>query len=796
MAKFDIKKSAINHVEKVVFGIVVVVVLMGLIGTQWSPYQGTPGEILQRVNTGEVNLAGNRWPEEEREKFQDTETDPVVDGTLYASVDPRPWELSERMFKLAEGQDEPVREPELDAPESLIATSSRVFLRMADEPESLSEEEELASLSTEEEPEDSIFGDELAERPAGAGGLGGGYPGGYDSGQAQGYGDLAIELGYNGGYDGDYDSSYGSSYPGGYGGGGYGGPGGPGMSGPSLPKQNGQGYHFVAVRAVFPLWDQIKKFAEATNTSTRMAAALFQIVDFELERQMLQPDGKTWGPWEPVDINVAFDVLDNVAGFEPDVVNSVITNSVITMPLPMRISGAWINTATHERIKNFVLSKDEMEIELKMNEALLKKLADSKKQIVETRVKRGGFNDFQFDSGEMQSQLMGYGNPYGGGGYGGGYGGSGYGGGYDGGGYDGGGYPGGYGGSSFGGSGRRGRGRNKSTETNPTMQTLVDEIAEGAEDETATKKKIEEWINGRLSAVGQLLLFRYFDFSVEPGRSYQYRVRFVLENPNFGKRIADAGGLQHVVEGETRTTDWSNVTDPVRVDDELMFFLTEVSSPRSTRVLPTAKVDVYQWDTEYGTMVNQKIEVHPGQDLAGTADAEVIDLGEQTMEQEKYTFTADTYLVDAIEDLRIDSDFHSGELVEASLQLKLPRGYSDRFRNDGQILVKNRDGMLERHDESEQASKREYMQKYMEEQKKVYSYLDRSALASSPYAGGYGGYGGEGDYDGGYGSGMGMYGEIGATGRRDRSVLRKRRSGSSGSRSRGTGGTSGYPGGR
>ncbi len=36
-------------------------------------------------------------------------------------------------------------------------------------------------------------------------------------------------------------------------------------------------------------------------------------------------------------------------------------------------------------------------------------------------------------------------------------------------------------------------------------------------------------------------LLRFFDFSVEPGKSYIYRVSLALKNPNFG---VDAGKLE------------------------------------------------------------------------------------------------------------------------------------------------------------------------------------------------------------------------------------------------------------
>ena len=33
--------------------------------------------------------------------------------------------------------------------------------------------------------------------------------------------------------------------------------------------------------------------------------------------------------------------------------------------------------------------------------------------------------------------------------------------------------------------------------------------------------------------MGRLLLFRYFDFSIEPGNAYRYRVKLKMRNPNY-----------------------------------------------------------------------------------------------------------------------------------------------------------------------------------------------------------------------------------------------------------------------
>ena len=764
MAKVDFKKAAINHVEKVVFGIVMLVVLIGLAGAKWSPYKGTPEEIVNKVKTGKRNLVGHQWPEEEKSQFPLVKTDVKVNRALYASIDPRPLESSIEPVVDPRGGNEPVREPVLKAPEELIASAARVFLHLAGTDEETSLDEESEDATTEEEGEDEVVIDELLVRDNVASGAGSGLLGG------ESYESYAMELDYE---EEDMEDMYASSYGSGGEGFDYSGLGleGEGMEMAKPPRLNGQGYHFVSVRAVFPLRDQISKFADATNQSYQQAAMNFEIIDFELQRQMKQPGPNPWPEgdegWEKVDINVAKDILDQTAGFEADVVNSVVTNGVITMPLPMRVSGQWRNQATHERIKNFVLSDEQVKMEMEMNRALLQEAVESKKTLRQSKVERGGFHDFQFDSREIQGSLLGSENIYGMGmGMGMGYGGSS-----------------GYGGSegammSSGSSGRR---SSRTAAAKSPLDQLIERLADDAEDPKEREAAIREWIVERASVDGELLLFRYFDFSVEPGRTYRYRVRFTLQNPNFGKRIADAGGLAHVVAGETRTTDWSNITAETTVPDDTRYFLTRINEPRgSSRLLPSAQMDVYHWDSKYGTMVNKAFEVRMGQPIAEELDVEVIDAAGQSVEEVEYAFQDESFLIDAIEDLEIDRTFHNNDRMDDSLRLELMRGHRDNFRNQPKVLMKNEEKEIVAHTDSSQEKAHKYMQKYIEQQKDVTFKHLFDAQEALTDASGFGEYsellGGEGESYGGYGGSgeMGMYGAP-----RTRNSLRRKSSRSS-----------------
>ena len=776
MAKINFKEAALNHVEKVIFGIIMLLVLLGLAGTKWSHYDGTPHEITERVAKGRTVLKANRWNSEEnadiRAAFALTQEDApanVIYQALANPIDVVQFEMSDKIYKDPAGADEPLREPDLLAPQDLIATSGRVFVEIPldpEEDESELDEDGTLAMAEEEDPEEGIL-DEFLDRTNVATGAAGMMD---DEGYGGMYADYAMELAYDEGYDG---GEYGESYDEGLGYPGMGGIGGVAAG----PTRNGQGYHFASVRAVVPIRDQIRKYAEAIHQPYQVASVLFDIIDFELERQTKQPGEDPWsGPWEEVDINVATDVLESALGFDPEVVNSMITNAVITMPLPSRVSGRWKTQATHPRIEEFVLSDEEMALEVELNKKMLEELVEQKKAIKSTTIERGGFSTLRFDTRQMQSDLFG-GSMYGGMGM---YGGMDIGmgmGGYGGEGYDDGGYGGGMGMAMAMGRGGGAAGGRRGAPSEDPLQKLIDKMVEGEDTPQEQQDVLKEWISERISVSGELFLFRYLDFSVEPGKTYRYRVRLELKNPNFGRRAGDAGGLQHVVEGETRKTDWSNVTDEVTVMDDVSYFVRSIREAHGNRIFPSARMDVFQWDSEHGTTMNQVFEVDLGQKIADKIDTTVINPAENLYEVQSYQFTDEDFVVDAIEDLAIDRKFHSGDRVDPAFQVNMMKGANSMFVLKSVALVHAKGEGLTAIDEAAQAKQYEAMKNYLGQQETAFDYLQQQAEAVA----GLGAYGGEygGEYDEGM---MGMYGMMGEFGmggmmgeggRRTRDSLRK-----------------------
>ncbi|HWL10966.1 MAG TPA: hypothetical protein VNQ76_21335, partial [Planctomicrobium sp.] len=382
MAKKNIKELALNHVEKVVFGILALVALLAVAGSQWSPYSGTPGEITQKVTQGMQTWKANTWPEDEQQTYvitQEAAPANIVYERIYKELSPASIEMSGRMSVNLLGGDEPVREPELVAVQNPIVSGGRVLLEILTEgpaettPQKQTMEPALAA--------DDNIPDEFrkSRTAAGAGGRG-------DEGMLE----------YSVSMEPTMSGMEGMET------------GGPTMN------LNGQGYHFVSVRGVFPLRDQILKFADAIHRNYHQTASIFDIIDFELERQVAQPVTQPgqdpWtGPWEPIDLQAAFDILEKAAGFDAEVVNSTITNAVITMPLPTRISGEWRNQATHPQIEKFTLTDAQIALETEMQRKLLQEAALQKKQMDSAVTRRGGFAGNVIDSRQLEADMLGVG---------------------------------------------------------------------------------------------------------------------------------------------------------------------------------------------------------------------------------------------------------------------------------------------------------------------------------------------------------------------------------------------------
>lgn len=621
MAKLDMKRFAIQHVEKLIFGVVGLFCLYAIWGADWTPYRGTPREITDKVATSEKALKDHAWPESEIASYRLTnEQSPanVLHQRLVADIDsskfPLPSKMSIDWFNL----NEPVQEPLLLAAKAPLANSARAFLERVDLPAEVEVPQSPATgpVQQDDQPDvDDEFRRGTAARAAGSGVLGGDSRGGGNSPQEEFSASpedyITDAMHYLSNEDRE---SMASSYD--------------AISLAPKTATKGKGYSFVAFRALFPLRDQINNYMTAIHRSYDDAAALFQIVDCQVERREMTGRSGQWSEWSPVEYQIAEDILRG-QNLQMDPVDSLITNPVITMPLPARITGEWRDLAKHPQIEKFELSEAQMDFEYEMNKiALLESAVVQKSQQNAPRTRTGGFSQFGMDNRQNVARMLGGRSAYGTMNL-----------------------PGMGGAAAAGGA----------APANADMDELVKNLAKysGTNENKKQEELIKQWLRKQVDARGELLLIRYLDFGVQPGRTYSYRVRLVVSNPNFGQSLNAAKGMQHVIEGETRETPWSDPTEAIYVEPETHYFVKSVTEP-SNKVFPVTNFDIFEWNVDKGTTVNASLPVDLGAYVGGEQKTKVIDAAKNILEEGvNYKFKSPDYLVDAASGIPIDRAFHS-----------------------------------------------------------------------------------------------------------------------------------------
>ena len=93
-------------------------------------------------------------------------------------------------------------------------------------------------------------------------------------------------------------------------------------------------------------------------------------------------------------------------------------------------------------------------------------------------------------------------------------------------------------------------------------------------------------------------LFRFFDFDVAPTKQYCYRLKLVLENPNFGLDLAHLE-KPDLAQGETRETPWSKTSTAVRVPI-LEWLMAGAVGPLNGDSEPDGNVAVKTWVQNFG----------------------------------------------------------------------------------------------------------------------------------------------------------------------------------------------------
>lgn len=122
------------------------------------------------------------------------------------------------------------------------------------------------------------------------------------------------------------------------------------------------------------------------------------------------------------------------------------------------------------------------------------------------------------------------------------------------------------------------------------------------------------------------------DLSVERGREYRYRVRYALTNPVYGRSgLLRQEDRQSASEPELWTA-WSEWSEPVRVEPEVYYFLTQASTGGLQGAVASVEVYAFRWgywrrgtaDLQPGDRVHGQIEFP---DVAGEGARDVAQQG-------------------------------------------------------------------------------------------------------------------------------------------------------------------------
>ncbi len=668
-----IKTLLLKHGEKIILGLVAMFVLMSLVGTQWTSFKKVPGELTDKLSRAdEIIEKKSPWPEEEKAKYPDFSPKDQV-AEMLASMSSAPFSYGTPFWTPPGGQKEPFKEPVYLPVVDLIASPGRTMLAQQSDEESEMEEdssemdEDADDESMTDEDDDEIDDDFKKRKTTTTAGDGanssitGDIP-------ARGLGGLSFGGGIGaGGYEQEIavDTDPNALLMGSYNDGEDDGMG-MGMGGSSV---KGVAVRYISVRGIFDLRKQIQNYARALQTDELSAEKMVKFIDFKLERQVADsPQGPWDGEWEPVDIAVANDYLTQALDHDQDPVSAEVRDTVITMPLPARLMGVWRNKVNHPSIKNFELSDEEMQAEAILNQKIMEEYFKKGEKIVQ-EIPPGGFAKQQLNMSQVQGDFLS--------------------------------------------NDRNAKQLSKSIEE------------EFADDSKLNTKQLIEKIKEQVSAAGNLALFRYIDFDVEPGKSYKYRVQLVLRNPNFNTPV-DQVNTPSVVEGQLRETPPSEPSNVASVAEDYAYFLSQVRPPRGA-ASKIAEMLVYEWFDESGTMIKGKLPMELGDYIGGVKDVYVLRPDKMTYEKEdKVPFKSNDLLIDASLVERLDGKLHA--------DLKRPQGLSRHETGiPSEALVLDHEGHLRSIDPISLASlQKKYERNYTREKESFEDIKDAKEKSLAP----------------------------------------------------------------
>ena len=167
-------------------------------------------------------------------------------------------------------------------------------------------------------------------------------------------------------------------------------------------------------------------------------------------------------------------------------------------------------------------------------------------------------------------------------------------------------------------------------------------------------------------------LFRFFDFTVQPGKSYRYRVRLVLQNPNHDVPVQYLSNGQFT-KGATRAAPWSEPSGDVTIPRG--FSLLAGGIRKATGLTDQkAEVVVRMWNPKAAVDAARIADLIRGQVANFSAEKVPIDDPTRGTTEQEIAFQTDTLVV----------DMTGGDTLPSAPRVRAP----------GQLLVLEPNGQL------------------------------------------------------------------------------------------------------
>ena len=678
---FEYKAFFLRHGEKVGMGFTGLLVLICLVMTSWVGYAKTPQEMEEAAQKMETQLRTNVWPEAKQAEFVVLGAEQQV-ARLETPIELSPFDYLVPMSPKLYAYRMPADEPEVLPPLNVMVHSGVMAMALPAKMDEMTGEEEETPVKPAK-PEKPRSNREK---------------GGNRSGTLT----MSPAMRGAGGPDDDNPSTNPmAAMMGMMGGGMYPGMGGGSMGG-GAARSRGAWYNVVTAKV--DRQKQIELLRAALHTDTAIEAAEFlEYYDFKIERQRAVPGPDPWtGPWVALNTKLSMDVLrDEAAYFEADLVPTENISQIFTSPLPGRLDIDWeFDEVGHPDLPK--LDDYERELELAQSAAAL--LLAGNEADSNAPQGPGGFANLQRDAnsirsaassidggakmGEMMEKYMsnmGKRGPGGAGGPGG---------------------PGsGPGRMSGGPNSRGGAGAAGMNRMMPSGMSRPGSFPPGSMPSGSSYPGMGmspmgggmyPGMGGMYPGMGgagmggvgsqgpNLLLFRYFDFEVEPGECYRYRIQLVIRNPSHEETFVST---PEVANGETRSSKWSEPSSPAAVPKDIEYALVKVQKKAGRR--EGAALNVVQVDTAVGTLISDTLPLTYGQYVGGTKKSTHLNIAVPSLDEEDVTFNSKEILVDSIGGPVLSST----AIQELGLSGKQAQKYGDGSPLD-QAITLNRFGEL------------------------------------------------------------------------------------------------------